>query len=469
MGDLGETLNLPLGKERQILTVSSLNRQARILLEDTLGRVWVEGEISNLARPGSGHLYWSLKDEKAQVRCAMFRQHNRLLKFTPANGQQVLARGQVGLYEARGEFQLVVDNLEEAGEGLLRLRFEKLKRKLAAEGLFDAERKKPLPRLPTRIGVVTSPSGAAVRDVLTVLRRRFPAVRVLVYPTTVQGEPAAAEIAQTLALADERGECDLLILTRGGGSLEDLWPFNEEIVARALAQLSTPVIVGVGHEIDFTIADFVADVRAPTPSGAAELAVPDRAEWLQRLALLAQQLSKATTQRVADPRRVLETLAHRLNRSHPGVQLRESSQRLDELGVRLRLRMTQTVTEHRAWLGRLTAMLLGATPRHQLDSLRNRLHWAARELERAVGGVLSRQQSRLALAERALQSVSPLGTLARGYAIVTTEDEGRLVTDARTVPPSAGIEVRLARGELSATVDESRPNSPEELSQRSKR
>jgi exodeoxyribonuclease VII large subunit len=461
MGSSGDTFDLPLLEPREVFTVSSLNREARVLIEDHLGVVWVEGEISNLARPSSGHLYWSLKDEQAQVRCAMFRQSNRLLRFAPDNGQQVLLRGRVSLYEARGEFQLVVEYMEEAGEGILRRRFEELKRRLAAEGLFDPDRKKALPRLPRRIGIVTSPSGAAVRDVLTVLRRRFPAVPVLIYPTAVQGEAAAEEIARTLALADRRGECDLLILARGGGSLEDLWSFNEETVARALAALSTPVIVGVGHEVDFTIADFVADLRAPTPSGAAELAVPDQADWRERLARLGDRLSRAAKHRLADPGRTLDALAHRLSRTHPGVQLRQSSQRLDELEARLKIRLDQALGQRRARLAELTAALLGTTPRHQLARLAERLHWGTRELHRAMRESLARRQRHLTLAERTLRSVSPIGTLARGYAIVTTAAAGSVVTDARAAPPGTGIEIRLTRGGLSATVDEAHAGGEE--------
>src|SRR5690606_2193067 len=274
-------------------TVSALNREARLILERRFVGLWVEGEISDLSRPSSGHLYWTLKDATGQIRCAMFRQQNRPLAFPLANGDQVLVRARVTLYEARGEFQLIVEEVEAAGEGLLRRRFEALKRKLAAEGLFDTARKRPLPRVPRRIGVVTSATGAAIRDVLIALRRRFPAIPVLIYPTPVQGEGAAQEIRRTLELAGRRAECDVLILTRGGGSLEDLWSFNEEIVARAIAASPIPVIVGVGHETDFTIADFVADLRAPTPSQAAELAVPDCREWRGRVVRIAEHLARA--------------------------------------------------------------------------------------------------------------------------------------------------------------------------------
>ena len=454
-----DNLELPLAEEREVFTVASLNREARQLIENNFGVIWVEGEISNLARPSSGHLYWSLKDDSAQVRCAMFRQANRSLAFSPENGQQVLARGRVSLYEARGEFQLILDYIEQVGEGLLRRRFEELKRKLAAEGLFAAERKKPLPTLPQRIGVITSPSGAAVRDVVTVLRRRFPAVAVLIYPTAVQGERAAAEIARTLELADRRGDCDLLILTRGGGSLEDLWSFNEEVVARALDALVTPVISGVGHEVDFTIADFVADVRAPTPSGAAELAVPEQSAWLSTLGIFVRRLSRAAAQQLASVRRLLDGLAQRLDRSHPGIQLRESNQRLDDLELRLRLSWQRRLGERRSQLAQLMAVLRGATPRRQLAGMQERYRWSGRALERAIIQLVGHRQVRLELAARALQTVSPLATLERGYSIVVSQSDGSVVTDAATVAPGAGIDVRLAHGELSATVNESRTSN----------
>ena len=458
MGPPGDTLELPFETARNIYTVSALNREVRRLIEDRLSTVWVQGEISNLAQPSSGHLYWSMKDENAQLRCVMFRQNNRLLNFSPENGREVLARGKVSIYETRGEFQLVVEYLEEAGEGLLRRRFEELKKKLAAEGLFEADRKHSPPRLPGRIGILTSPSGAAVRDVLTVLARRFPAVPVLVYPTPVQGEGAADQIAQTLRLADSRRDCDLLILTRGGGSLEDLWSFNEEVVARALAAIETPVIVGVGHEIDFTIADFVADVRAPTPSGAAEIAVPNCVEWLGALNVIGARLARAVGQRLATPQHLLQSLSHRLNRSHPGIQLSQSSQRLDELERRLRLHLERSLAMPQSRLAELTASLLGATPGHLLASLRERLSFYLRDLDRGIHEVIQTRRNRLSLAERALQSINPLATLDRGYSIVTGAD-GRVVTDANTTTPGTSIDVRLARGGLSATVDESRPTA----------
>jgi len=457
MSYLGDNLGLPFQPAREVFSVSSLNREARRIIEGQLGVVWVEGEISGLARPGSGHLYWRMKDESAQLRCAMFRSQNRLLNFRPGDGQHVLARGRVSIYEPRGEYQLVVEYLEEVGEGLLRRRFEELKLKLAAEGLFDAERKRGKPELPHRIGVVTSPSGAAVRDIVTVLARRFPAIPVLIYPTAVQGTGAAAEIASALELADRRGECDLLILARGGGSLEDLWSFNEEAVARAMAAVSIPIISGVGHEIDFTIADFVADVRAPTPSGAAELAVPDQAQWFGALEASGQRLARTVGQRLAEPKTALAGLAHRLDRSHPGVQLRQSQQRLDELETRVRLGFARVLQDRRSRLADSSLRLRGASPVSRIGLLDERLRFVSGGLKRAVRDALRRPRERLSLARRTLESVSPLATLQRGYAIVTGGETGAILTDARAAPPGAAIEIRLSRGELSATVDKSHP------------
>ncbi len=273
-------------RERDVYTVSRLNKEVRLLLESGLPVLWLEGELSNFAAPASGHWYFSLKDAQAQVRCAMWKQRNSLLRFRPKEGMHVLARARVGLYEPRGEYQLIVEHLEEAGEGALKREFEKLKARLAAEGLFAAERKRPLPPVPRRIGVVTSPTGAAIHDILRVLRARFPAASVLLYPTAVQGAAAVPEIVRAIESASRRGECDVLIVARGGGSLEDLWCFNDERVARAIAGCRVPTISGVGHEVDVTIADFVADLRAPTPSAAALAAVPDKSAWLETLSQL---------------------------------------------------------------------------------------------------------------------------------------------------------------------------------------
>lgn len=456
----GGSMSFDFERERRVLTVSGLNREARTLIERGLGSVWVEGEISNLAKPSSGHLYWSLKDENAQVRCAMFRQRNRSLSFVPENGQQVVVRARASLYEARGEYQLVVEEMEEAGEGVLRRRFEALKRKLAAEGLFDAAHKRPLPKLPARIGVITSPTGAAIRDVLTALGRRFPAVSVLLYPTSVQGEGSVAEIVRALELADARRDCDLLILTRGGGSLEDLWSFNEEIVARAVHAVSIPIIVGVGHEIDFTIADFVADVRAPTPSQAAELAVPLQSELEARLARYAAELGRHASQRLRDVRRGLDALAHRLGRVHPGVALEAKAQRLDELEGRLPRAVDRSLQERGAALGKLAGRIRMANPRTRLGATRERLVLGRTRLDRAAQQLLERLTMRTALAARSLKALSPLATLERGYAIVSRRDDGSIVTDARRIATGDPIDIRLAEGGLGAVVDRKTERRP---------
>jgi exodeoxyribonuclease VII large subunit len=391
---------------RDVYSVSRLNREAKALLEAGLPLLWVEGEISNFARPASGHWYFTLKDAGAQVRCAMFRGANQRVRVVPRDGMLVLARARVSLYEARGDYQLIAEHLEEAGEGALRRRFEELKARLQAEGLFDAGLKRPLPTLPRRIGVITSPTGAAIRDILHVLRRRFPAIPVLIYPVPVQGAGAAREIAAALARAGSGGEVDVVLLARGGGSLEDLWSFNEEIVARAIRAAPVPVVSGIGHEIDFTIADFAADVRAPTPSAAAELVVPDRSEWLRSLAAASQRLQAAARRRLARARERLGWLGGRLARVHPRERLAMRAQRLDDLEARL---------------GR-------AFERH-----------------------LTSARTRLTTAVRTLNAVSPLATLERGYSIVLTAD-GQLVRAAGAVKAGDAVEARTARGTIHATV-----------------
>lgn len=286
----------------EIFTVSELNRTARELLEDNFSLIWIEGEISNLACPSSGHIYFSLKDARAQVRCAMFRGRNQRLDFKPQDGQQLLARGRVSLYEGRGEFQIIIEYMEEAGDGKLRREFELLKQRLDKEGLFAESHKKTIPELPQSIGVVTSATGAAIRDIVSVLKRRFPSIPIVIYPTQVQGEMAAGQIVQAIHTANKRAECDVLIVARGGGSLEDLWPFNEEPVARAIYASHIPIVSGVGHEVDFTIADFVADRRVATPSAAAEIVSPNRQDWRTRISHLQQRISEQITKLIAHKR-----------------------------------------------------------------------------------------------------------------------------------------------------------------------
>ncbi len=387
----------------------------------------------------------------------MWRQRSLGLGFKPDNGDQVLVRARVGLYETRGEYQLIVDHMEPAGEGALRLKFEQLKKTLAGQGLFDEAHKKPLPGMPNRIGVITSPSGAAVRDVLHILRRRFPAIPVIVYPVPVQGDSAAEQIAAMLHTAATRDECDVLILTRGGGSLEDLWAFNEEILARAIFECDIPLISAVGHEIDFTIADFVADVRAPTPSAAAELAVPDQGEWLRRIASLASRVIAVSRRNLDRCRELLGWQQRHLARLHPGQKLRQQAQRLDDLEQRMHaaqkmkwLELRRNLDEQRASLMRLSPAAQLERVRASCDALRSRLDTSTREL-------MSRKHKAFDLATRALQALSPHAVLDRGYAIVTKDDA--VISDASQVSPDDRVVARLARGSISARVTATRKKS----------
>jgi exodeoxyribonuclease VII large subunit len=430
------------------------------LLEGNFPRVWVSGEISNLRRIASGHWYFSLKDAAAQVRCAMFRGNNRLLRFSPDDGMQVLARARVSLYEVRGDFQLIVEHLEEAGDGALLRAFEALKRRLAAEGLFDPERKRPLPTLPRRIGVITSPGGAAVRDVLSVLRRRFPAIPVRIYPVPVQGPEAAPRIAVALRLAAARQDCDVLLLTRGGGSLEDLWAFNEESLARAIAACEIPVVSAVGHQTDFTIADLVADHRAPTPSAAAELLSPDQRSILDRFAQLEQRLVLHLRRRLTHQSQRLTWLSGRLRQQHPGRRLETGAQRLDELDQRLARAMRNAVARRRMRLEALLAHLRRHSPSHRLTQVRMRLQQLMARQRHALERRLEDRRLRLAKASGALQAISPLATLERGYAIVTRLPKGTLVRRAGDVARGDRVRARLGRGVIECRVEKTDGEAP---------
>jgi exodeoxyribonuclease VII large subunit len=448
----------PPAETRDIYTPSRLNREARTLLERGLPALWLEGEISNLSRPSSGHWYFSLKDEAAQLRCAMFRQRNILARFTPRDGSHVLVRGRVSLYEQRGDYQFIADYMEEAGEGALRQRFELLKVKLAAQGLFAPEHKRPLPRLPRRIGVVTSPTGAAIRDVLHILKRRFCGIPVLLYPVQVQGGVAAAQIARTIRRASARAECDVLIVVRGGGSLEDLWAFNEESVARAIYDSAIPIVTGIGHEVDFTIADFVADVRAPTPSGAAELVVPDSSEWLRHVRRLTSRLTTALSRKLKTQQDRAAWLARRLQQLHPGVELRQRAQRLDDLEQRLTRAVRSNLGERQRTIAQLAAELRQHSPALRVANARRRLEVARATIEKLAHKTIEQQRNRLAIAARTLDAFSPLATLERGYAIVT-DSKGTVITNAQDVRAGQLIDARLTQGSIRARVE--RATNPE--------
>ncbi len=442
---------------RDIYSVSRLNSEVRAVLEGSFPLLWVEGEISNLARPASGHVYFSLKDRHAQVRCALFRNRRMHLRFAPENGAQVLVRARISLYEGRGEFQLIVEQLEPAGEGALQRAFDELKARLDREGLFAAEHKRSLPPYPRCIGLITSPSGAAIRDVLSVLRRRWPLARVMIYPSAVQGEDAPAQLCHALRLAEQRAECDLLILTRGGGSLEDLAAFNDETLARAIHAARIPLISAVGHEIDFTIADFVADRRAPTPSVAAELATPDQAELTTRIMRLERRLQAAMRARLREARHAWHLLAGRLRARHPASWLRQLIQRLDELEQRLRRAMPQRLAREEHRLARLRERLWRHSPASALTAHRQRLGYLRRRLADAMRHDLEQRRHLARLRGQALHMVSPLRTLERGYAIVTRDTDGRVLSDARQARVGEPITARLARGRLHARIEEIEP------------
>ena len=438
---------------RDIWSVSRLTREARVVLEGSFPLLWVEGEISNLSQPASGHLYFSLKDPAAQVRCAMFRNKRLLLGFRPANGLRVLARVRVSLYEGRGDFQLVVEHLEPAGEGALRLEFERLKRKLAAEGLFDPAHKRPLPAFPRQVGLITSPSGAAVRDLISVFGRRFPALPLVIYPAQVQGEGAAAELLEMLALANRRAECDLLILARGGGSLEDLQAFNDEALVRAIRASTIPVVTGIGHEIDFTLADLAADQRGATPSAAAELVSPSTPHLQQRLIALKQRLRQAQGRYLEGLRFRFQALSHRLYRQHPLAELQRRQQRVDDLERRLSEALRQRLDSQRRRRDQAWSSLLRLNPVTRLALLRQRLTAFEARLGQAPARQLALRREHLAGLALALDALSPLGTLARGYAILRRTGTGELIRDAAQVAVGERIEARLGRGSLTTRIE----------------
>ena len=431
--------------ERKILSVSDLNRTVRHLLETQFPLLWVEGEISNFARPASGHWYLTLKDDRGQVRCAMFRQSSVRVKFTPANGTQVLVRGRVGLYEGRGEYQLVIEHMEEAGFGALQRQFETLKLQLAAEGLFDNQHKKPMPKSVGHIGVITSPTGAAVKDVLAVLNRRFPSIKVSIFPTAVQGEKASGQIVNAIADANRHGQCDVLIVGRGGGSLEDLWSFNEEAVARAIFASEIPVLSAVGHEVDFTIADFVADVRAPTPSAAAELVSPDGQDTLNQFrgfAILLRDAMARTTQKLSLR---VNYLHKRLQ--HPGRKLQEQAQHLDHLDIRLRRAIDNELQRQQSGMATIKDKLLGQNPGATITLRQHQVRGSIKQLSRSAKLVLETKQTKALQAMHLLDTVSPLKTLGRGYSIIR-DSNNAVIKTVSGIRTGDSLKGQLADGEV---------------------
>ncbi|WP_371186650.1 exodeoxyribonuclease VII large subunit [Thalassotalea maritima] len=437
--------------KQHILKVSELTKKVRYLLESELTTLWLTGEISNFMAASSGHWYLSLKDDKSQVRCAMFKGNNRYSRVRAENGKQVLVKARVSMYEPRGEFQLIIEQMEDAGEGLLRQKFEQLKAQLQAEGLFDQKYKQPIPEFVETLGVVTSPTGAAIHDILHVLNRRNPNINVIIYPTLVQGEGSSEQIADAIYTAYERDEVDALIVGRGGGSLEDLWAFNEEAVVRAIFDCDIPIVSAVGHEVDVSLADYVADMRAPTPSAAAELLSKDTSIQGKQLQNSVVQLAMQMRHKLHTWQRQLTQQQHRLAIQNPLNKLREQQQRADDLHMRLE-RISNTLLQHRCtqqqWLGqRLTA----ANPANRLPQHKKHLADLSLRLKQALWHSKDTKQMQLARLAQSLNIVSPLATIARGYSI-TRDQQGNIVRQTDKVNIGDSITVQVNDGSLDATV-----------------
>lgn len=434
---------------RTIYAVSELAQTLRALVEDSLPRVWVEGEISNFSRPASGHWYFTIKDAKSQLRCAMFRGANQLVRPQPANGDRVLLRASVSFYTARGDLQLICEHMEPAGEGALLQAFEALKRRLAGEGLFDEALKRPIPAMPSRIGLITSGTGAAVQDVKAALARRFGMAKVFLWPVPVQGDAAAPAIVKALQQLPQRAPVDVILLVRGGGSLEDLWAFNEEIVARAVRACTVPVVSGIGHEIDTTICDYVADLRATTPTAAAELVSPDARQLLHRIAESEVHLAEALEDGMAAKRAKLEQLQARLRLVHPQRAIQDRAQRLDEIEHRLTLTTGRHLTVQRARLEHLRQRLSAQHPARALRQIGMRLDASLQRLIHAQRGMLRQHEAQLDRASAILKSLSPKAVLDRGYALARLQD-GTVLRNPNQVPADAEFELLLAQGQIRA-------------------
>jgi exodeoxyribonuclease VII large subunit len=444
----------PGSSTENTFTVTDVNLMAKELLESALPPLWIEGEVSNLSMHGSGHWYLTLKDEQSQLRAAMFRNRNQSVRIKPRNGMHVRVQGRISLYAPRGDYQFIIDRMEEAGIGALQRAFEALKTKLQAEGLFDPAAKRALPFPPRCIGLVTSPTGAAVHDILTVLARRCPLIPVVIYPAAVQGADAPQQLIDAVLAANARAECDVLIVGRGGGSLEDLWAFNDERLARTLRQSTIPVISAVGHEVDFTIADFVADVRAPTPSAAAELVSPQIEEWQQSLTRAERQLTQRIQRVLREAGTQLSGLHARLK--HPGRRLEEHHQRLDELHTRLHQATERLFSLRHLRLDKLTARLDTHSPARRIALLRERVTRQEAALQNLMSAQLIRARHELAAAATTLNALSPLSTLDRGYSIIR-DQQGSILRSSADTQPGATVVASLAQGTLECRVERVTP------------
>ncbi|MCW8833080.1 MAG: exodeoxyribonuclease VII large subunit [Colwellia sp.] len=436
---------------QHILQVSELTKKVRFILESELNTVWLTGEISNFVAASSGHWYLSLKDSKSQVRCAMFKGNNRRVRLKAGNGQQVLVRAKVSLYEPRGDFQLIIEQMEDAGEGLLRQQYEQLKNKLNALGIFSQNHKKPIPEHISTVGIVTSPTGAAVRDILTVLKRRNPNIKAIIYPALVQGEYASNDICHAIAQANTRKECDVLIVGRGGGSLEDLWSFNEERVVQAIYDSLIPIISAVGHEVDTTLSDYVADLRAATPSAAAEIVSSDTSELLEKVVTRQQRITHALAQKVSTDKQQLVHLQHRLKQVHPEQQLRVQQQKADELNLRLRQAIQRVMqqTAQRPML--LQQRLNHLSPAKQITEQQTQIKQQKQRLIYAMKNSLQHKGEVFVNTIEQLQLVSPLATIARGYS-VTRNTKNKVISSVEQVAIGDEINVQVSDGKINAKV-----------------
>ena len=436
-----------------IYSVTQLNRNVKSLLEQNFFSIQVIGEISNLSRPSSGHLYFSLKDERAQVRCALFRRQALKLDFIPENGLQIQASANVSLYETRGDYQLIVNQMQEAGDGALRKAYEQLKEKLAELGFFASEHKKQLPLIPKAIGIITSPSGAAIQDILSALARRFPSIPVIIYPVMVQGNEAKYEINQAIITANQRKECDVIILARGGGSLEDLWAFNEEMVAKAVFKSRLPIISGIGHETDTTIVDYVADLRTATPTAAAEHCTPDAHQWLGQFQAYEHHLSQLILNKLQQRNRHLEWLTKNLNQQHPGKQLEVKSQRLDELEYRLKSTLQNKLSQANSSLNTQRAQLWQYSPEYKFQELKNQYNNLNHRLNTNIETMLHDYQQKFNYLSQTLNIVSPLATLQRGYSL-TSDAQDTLISSTEQLKVGQNIKTRLKSGSFSSQIQE---------------
>lgn len=434
-----------------IFTVSRLNQTVRLLLEQEMGQVWISGEISNFSQPASGHWYFTLKDDAAQVRCAMFRNSNRRVTFRPQHGQQVLVRANITLYEPRGDYQIIVESMQPAGEGLLQQKFEQLKATLSAEGLFDQQFKKPLPSPARCVGVITSKTGAALHDILHVLKRRDPSLPVIIYPTAVQGDDAPGQIVRAIELANMRNECDVLIVGRGGGSLEDLWSFNDERVARAIFASRIPVVSAVGHETDVTIADFVGDLRAPTPSAAAEMVSRNQQELVRQLQSAQQRLGMAMDYFLANRSRRFTQLHHRLQQQHPQLRLARQQSALERLQQRMNIAIDSQLKRSGQQQFRLLQRLNHQNPQPRIHRAQSRVQQLEYRLADTIRARLSATRERFGNAVTHLEAVSPLSTLARGYSVTSSAD-GNVLKHTKQVKAGDLLTTRVTDGWVESEV-----------------